>query len=147
MQKTNINMLKEGSILSESSHYIVLGTPVGGAVTVKHVESNTNVRLGLDYIKELIDSGDQYITEVKVGKEDKFWTQKQIDDLIAKEGIDYVLAQANGKMPLVGDVLQNDSFNINVHCVPFGWLKDYYNTNLYIIQVKSLCSEIYFIIV
>ena len=29
MQKTNINMLKEGSILSESSHYIVLGTPVG----------------------------------------------------------------------------------------------------------------------
>lgn len=104
MQKTNINMLKEGSILSESSHYIVLGTPVGGAVTVKHVESNTSVRLGLDYIKELIDSGDQYITEVKVGKEDKFWTQKQIDDLIAKEGIDYVLAQANGKMPLVGDV-------------------------------------------
>ena len=99
MQKTNINMLKEGSILSESSHYIVLGTPVGGAVTVKHVESNTNVRLGLDYIKELIDSGDQYITEVKVGKEDKFWTQKQIDDYIQSPS--YLTGT---DIPKVGDV-------------------------------------------
>lgn len=99
MQKTNINMLKEGSILSESSHYIVLGTPVGGAVTVKHVESNTNVRLGLDYIKELIDSGDQYITEVKVGKEDKFWTQKQIDDYIQSPS--YLTGT---DIPKVGDI-------------------------------------------
>ena len=98
MSKTNINILKEGSILSESSHYIVLGTPVGGAVTVKHIESNTSVRLGLDYIKDLIDSGDQFTNEVKVGKEDKLWTKKQIDEAISKNEF------SAAPIPNVGDV-------------------------------------------
>ena len=106
MQKTNIYMLKEGSILSESSHYIVIAEPIGGAVSVKHIESNTVVRLGLDYVKDLIDSGDQFTHEVKVGKEDKLWTQKQIDAIIDIHDSQWCKDNnvVKGVTPRVGDI-------------------------------------------
>lgn len=82
MEKTNIKNLKIGNVLSEISHYKVLSNNIGGAVTVRHLESNTDVRLGVDYIQNLIDNADQYVQEVKVGKEDKLWTAKQVEAAI-----------------------------------------------------------------
>lgn len=100
MEKTNIKNLKIGNILSEISHYKVLSNNIGGAVTVRHLESNTDVRLGVDYIQNLIDNADQYVQEVKVGKEDKLWTQKQIDAYLADEKN----PQVGVTIPKVGDV-------------------------------------------
>ena len=102
MSKTNISTLKANDILSESSHYIVLDKPLGGAVTVRHLESNTIVRLGLDYVKDLIDSGDHFTQEVKVGKEDKLWTQKQIDDVVKNGDEDSVTGIKPGDIRLKG---------------------------------------------
>ena len=56
MQKTNINMLKEGSILSESSHYIDLGIDgTNGDNSIRPVNTNT--------IEYLIFNGVKYIVE------------------------------------------------------------------------------------
>lgn len=99
MKKLEISQLKVGDILSESSHYIVNSLPSGGAVSVKHVESNTIVKIGVDYIDNLIDSADQFTQVIEVGKEDKLWTTKQIETA-QKEG-DLL---TSGVIPNVGDV-------------------------------------------
>ena len=67
--KTNINLLKKGDILSESSHYIVKNT--GKSVELKHFESGQTVYIEDTYIEECINNADRYEQVVKVGKEDK----------------------------------------------------------------------------
>lgn len=62
---------KKNDVLSESSHYKVLGTNFDNSVKVLHIESNDVVNIGKSYIESYIKSADYYTEEVKVGKEDK----------------------------------------------------------------------------
>lgn len=65
-----VNKLKEGNILSESSHYIFSHFCADAAV-VKHLESGDTVTIGNSYVQKYLNSGDLYTEEVKVGKESK----------------------------------------------------------------------------
>lgn len=62
---------KKNDVLSETSHYKVLGTNFDSSVKVLHIESNDEVNIGKSYIESYIKSADYYTEEVKVGKEDK----------------------------------------------------------------------------
>lgn len=62
---------KKNDVLSESSHYKVLGTNFDGSVKVLHIESNDEVNIGKGYVEKYIKSSDYYTEEIKVGKEDK----------------------------------------------------------------------------
>lgn len=65
-----INQLKQGSIISESSHYIV--NRVSGSTTwLTHFESGEEVQIGISYLKNYTNSADLYDTTVEVTKEDK----------------------------------------------------------------------------
>lgn len=65
-----INQLKQGSIISESSHYIV-NRVSGSTVHLKHFESGEDVQIGISYLKNYTNSADLYDTTVEVTKEDK----------------------------------------------------------------------------
>lgn len=65
-----INQLKQGSIISESSHYIVNKVSLS-TVWLTHFESGEEVQIGMSYLKHYTDSADFYNEEVKVTKEDK----------------------------------------------------------------------------
>ena len=65
-----INGLKEGSVISESSHYIVKSI-AGSTARLTHYESGEEVQIGLTYLKSYTNSADLYDTTVKVTKEDK----------------------------------------------------------------------------
>jgi len=76
----NIKLLKEGDVLSEISHYKVMSVnKMNESVHLLHQESGESVQISKGYIKDHIVSGDEYDTEIKVGREDKFWTEKQIE--------------------------------------------------------------------
>ena len=66
----NIKQLKEGAVISESSHYIVESCDSEKAV-VKHFESGYTTLISLDYLQRFTDSADFYSKVVKVTKEDK----------------------------------------------------------------------------
>ena len=65
-----INELKEGSVISESSHYIVKSI-AGSTARLTHYESGEEVQIGLSYLKNYTNSADLYDTTVKVTKENK----------------------------------------------------------------------------
>lgn len=65
-----INQLKQGSIISESSHYIVENI-LGSTATLTHFESGQQVQISISYLASYTNSADLYDNEVKVGKEDK----------------------------------------------------------------------------
>ena len=65
-----INELREGSVISESSHYIVKSI-VGSTARLTHYESGEGVQIGLTYLKGYTNSADLYDATVKVTKEDK----------------------------------------------------------------------------
>lgn len=65
-----INQLKEGSVISESSHYIV-NRVSGSNAWLKHFESGEEVQIGVSYLRNYTHSADLYNEEVKVTKEDK----------------------------------------------------------------------------
>lgn len=65
-----INQLKQGSIISESSHYIV-NKVSNSTAWLTHFESGEEVQIGMSYLKHYTDSADFYNEEVKVTKEDK----------------------------------------------------------------------------
>lgn len=65
----DFSQLKVGDVLSEVSHYKV--TAVGREVTCTRLESGETVRLGNEYVKSYIESGDEIVREVEVTKEDK----------------------------------------------------------------------------
>lgn len=64
------HLLKEGSIISESSHYIVENI-LGSTATLTHFESGQQVQISTAYLASYTNSADLYDNEVKVGKEDK----------------------------------------------------------------------------
>ena len=65
-----INQLKQGSIISESSHYIV-NRVSGSSAWLTHFESGEEVQIGMSYLKNYTNSADLFETTVKVTKEDK----------------------------------------------------------------------------
>ena len=65
-----INQLKQGSIISESSHYIV-NRVSGSSAWLTHFESGEGVQIGMSYLKNYTNSADLFETTVKVTKEDK----------------------------------------------------------------------------
>ena len=67
---TDIKKLKSGSIISESSHYVVKKS-LPGAFLCVHAESGVEVKIGSSYIAEFTNSADFFDKEVKVTKEDK----------------------------------------------------------------------------
>lgn len=65
-----INQLKKGSIISESSHYIV-DNILGSTATLTHFESGQQVQISTSYLENYTNSADLYNEEIKVNKEDK----------------------------------------------------------------------------
>lgn len=65
-----INQLKQGSIISESSHYIV-NRVSSSTAWLTHFESGEEVQIGMSYLKNYTNSADLYDTTVEVTKEDK----------------------------------------------------------------------------
>ena len=65
-----VSELKEGCILSESSHYIVKRV-AGNNIILTHYESGEEVSIGMSYIQSFTNSGDIFNEEVKVTREDK----------------------------------------------------------------------------
>ena len=62
--------IKQGDILSESSHYKVKNI-LGSSVILEHFESRNEVAIDKDYLHNFCNTADSYITEIKVTKEDK----------------------------------------------------------------------------
>jgi hypothetical protein len=101
----NINKLKVGDVLSEISHYKV-DSIQNSAGKLIHLEGNTVVNISLGYIKDHVQSGDEFEQEIIVGKEDKLWTAKQID-AIANIHDEQWCKDNNveqGVLPKIGDV-------------------------------------------
>lgn len=67
---TNVEDLKKGAVISESSHYI-LKDIIGSTAILTHFESNSEIQIGTSYLSNYTNSADQYTTVVKVTKEDK----------------------------------------------------------------------------
>lgn len=65
-----VNQLKQGSIISESSHYVV-NRISGSRAWLTHFESGEEVGIGVSYLKNYTNSADLYTQEVRVTKEDK----------------------------------------------------------------------------
>lgn len=68
--EVNIKEIQVGDIFSEESHYVVAKIDKG-SIEFKHLESGKTVKLSNEYVKNLLNTSDQYHKEVKVGKEDK----------------------------------------------------------------------------
>jgi hypothetical protein len=65
-----VNQLTKGSIISESSHYIV-NKISGPRAWLTHFESGEEVEIGVGYLKNYTNSADLFDTTVRVTKEDK----------------------------------------------------------------------------
>lgn len=70
--------MTKGDIFSEISHYSYQGVDKTRGQHFLHLESGENVYLTDNYTQHLLSSADQYTNEVMVGREDKYWTAKQI---------------------------------------------------------------------
>lgn len=99
-----LNETKVGDIFSEQSHYSFLGKK-GDKYQFAHLESGNTINLDEKYVTELLQTADQYHSDVEVGIEDKKWTAKQIQE-----------AEKNGNWTKgdvrVGDVRQKGILSI-----------------------------------
>lgn len=68
--KVNIKEIQVGDIFSEESHYVVKEVKKN-SVVFTHLESGKLVNLSNNYVHSMLNTSDQYDTEVKVTKEDK----------------------------------------------------------------------------
>ena len=62
--------IKQGAILSESSHYRVTNI-LGSSIILEHFESKNEVSIDKEYLHNFCNTADSYITEIKITKEDK----------------------------------------------------------------------------
>lgn len=111
----NVNDLKTGDILSEVCHYKFVEKRNGKNVFL-HLQSGKEVILPINYLEQgHVISAEQYFDIVKVGKEDKYWTKKQIDDasknktiILNKEGD----LKTPGIITLWNSIPSNDVFSV-----------------------------------
>lgn len=94
----NVNEIANGDVFSEISHYVASGK-TATEVIFKHSESGAEVKLDYNYVENLLKTADQYSKIVEVGKEDKLWTKKQIEEGEKKNLF-------GGTPPNVGDLKQ-----------------------------------------
>lgn len=66
----NLKEIEVGDIFSEESHYTVEKIEKD-KIKFKHLESGKSVTLSNEYVKDLLNTSDQYDKEVEVGREDK----------------------------------------------------------------------------
>lgn len=66
----NLKEIQVGDVFSEESHYTVEKIEKG-QIKFKHLESGKSVTLSNEYVKDLLNTSDQYDKEVEVGREDK----------------------------------------------------------------------------
>jgi hypothetical protein len=97
MSKVNFSELNTGDKFSEVSHYDLV-SKTSKEATFLHYGSGKKVTLSKDYVESFLTTAETYQDEVKVGKEDKYWTAKQIAE-----------AETDGKLPKnhkveVGDI-------------------------------------------
>lgn len=93
-----IHNVQENHIFSEVSHYTSTHDGSQGHNALLHHASQEEVNLGGSYIETYLLSADQFKETVIVGKEDKYWTQRQIDKAV-KDGT-FAIDEA----PRVGDL-------------------------------------------
>lgn len=74
----------KGDCFSEISHYIYDSvTPTDKTLHIlKHLETGTPVTLRQTYLENMTYNSNYFTEEVMVGREDKFWTDKQITDAV-----------------------------------------------------------------
>lgn len=77
-----IKDIEVGDVFSEISHYTYVGPDATRGHVFNQIESGDTVYLAENYVLDLLSTADQWNKEVKVGKEDKLWTAKQIADAI-----------------------------------------------------------------
>ena len=92
-----VSDIKVGDIFSEQSHYVAVSAD-STKVEFVHVQSGQHVMLSTNYVAGMLKSADQYDDVVEVGKEDKLWTKKQIDEQFGD------LGNLSQNTPNVGDV-------------------------------------------
>jgi len=79
----NIQDIRKGDLFSEASVYTFIEQK-GNLLTFNHVGSKQTVTLDSNYVEKLLTTADQYDKVVECGKEDKMWTQIQIDAAVKK---------------------------------------------------------------
>lgn len=81
----NLNEIRKGDLFSESSVYTFIEKK-GNSYLFNHIASKQVVTLDSNYVEKLLTTADQYDDKavVSVGKEDKHWTQVQIDAAVKK---------------------------------------------------------------
>lgn len=101
--KIKISDIDTGDVFSESSHYIYQGAnPDGKTHKLKHLSSGEVVNLSSEYIENLLQTADQYENEVEVGREDKYWTTKQLDEAKKKGELSYDSTVREGDVRVKG---------------------------------------------
>lgn len=85
MSKIKVADISKGDVFSEQSHYKFLGKS-GDKYQFKHLESDNVINLDSQYVSDLLKTADQFDSEIEVGREDKFWTAKQIADAKITDG-------------------------------------------------------------
>ena len=99
-----ISEMQKGHKFSELSHYTFIEpNPDGEGSIFEHHQTKELVVLQDDYVKNLLKSAEQYHTVVEVGKEDKYWTAKQIEKHLAQFAKGQV---PDGETPVVGEIRQ-----------------------------------------
>lgn len=93
----NINDIRVGDIFSEEPHFIYQGKE-GEKYKFLHLESDNLIALDKNYVEELLSTANQYERIEKVGREDKYWTAKQIAEYTALSG------KSKEELPRVGDL-------------------------------------------
>lgn len=96
----NINKIEVGDIFSEVSIFKVIGQS-GSRVDFLHLNSGKEVMITTDYIKDHLVSGDQFDEVVRVHREDTYYTNKQVEDIIKSGKFKNEL-----EVPKVGDLKQ-----------------------------------------
>lgn len=73
-----IKDIEAGDLFYEKSHYVVLSKN-DKSISFKHIQSNQVIELSNGYVLSLLDSADHYFSSIKIGKEDKVWTELQVN--------------------------------------------------------------------
>lgn len=97
--RLTVGEIAVGDVFSEMSHYTFLAK-VGENYQFKHHGSGQTVLLGKPYVEGLLCTANQYHKDIEVGKEDKLWTEKRLQEATASGTF-----KGMKILPNVGDVM------------------------------------------
>lgn len=90
----DLKEIQKGDVFSELSHYTFQRIEKGSYVFLHHA-SNSEVTLSDEYVEKLLISGNIYTNIENVGREDKYWTAKQIETAFTKGEIDSTVREGD----------------------------------------------------